>query len=121
MGRTDIPLPPQLRELGEESLQALPLRAVAQVARAERGESRLSLADLMQEVRRIERGEFRPEGFLGGVRDRGVSQETFARCRRLVIPLLDLGPVPCLGEELEGRLEIIHIQSDHPIETCEAL
>ena len=82
----------------EELLKALPLRAVTQVARAERGKSGLPLADLMQELRRIERGEFRPEGFFGGVRDRGVSEETCARGRRLVIPLLDLGPVPRLGQ-----------------------
>ncbi len=79
MGRTDFPLTPQFRELGEELLKALSLRAVTQVARAERGERGLALADLMQELRRIERCEFRSEGFLGGVRDRGVSQETFAR------------------------------------------
>ena len=93
MSRTDFPLSPQLRELGEELFEALPLRAVTQVARAERGESGLTLADLMQEVRRIERGEFRPEDFLGGLRDRGVSQETFARGRRLVIPLVNLVPI----------------------------
>jgi hypothetical protein len=113
MGRTDFSLSPQFREFGEELLKALSFRAVTQIARAERGENGLALADLMQEFRRIERGEFRPEGLLSRVRDRGVSQETFARCRWLVIPLLDLGPVPRLGEELEGWPEIIHIQVNH--------
>src|SRR3954447_1652696 len=105
MGRTGFPLAPQFREPGQELLQALPLRAVAQVTRAECREGGLTLADLMQEVRRIERGESRPEGFLGRVRDRCVSQEAFTRGRRLVVPLLHLGPVPGLREELERRLE----------------
>src|SRR5581483_7763835 len=101
MGRTDFSLSPKFRELREELVKALPLRAVTQVARAECGESGLPLADLMQELRRIEGREFCPKGLLGGVRNRGVSQEAFTRGRRLVIPLLDLGSFSRLRQELE--------------------
>ena len=60
MSRTNFPLAPQFRELGQELFQALPLRAMAQVTRTECGQSGLALADLMQQVCRIERGESRP-------------------------------------------------------------
>ena len=69
MSRTDFALAPELREFGEELFKALPIRAMTQVARADRGEGGLALTDLMEELRRIERDEFRPEGFLGGIRD----------------------------------------------------
>jgi hypothetical protein len=69
MGRPDFARAPQLRELGQELFEALPLWATTQIAGAERGECGLTLTDLMQKFRRIERDEFRPEGFFDGVRD----------------------------------------------------
>ena len=69
MGRPGFALSSQLRELGQELFEALPLGAVTQIAGAERGECVLAFADLVQEFRRIERDEFHLEGFLGDVRD----------------------------------------------------
>ena len=60
MSRTDFSFSPQLRELGQELLEALPLRAVTQVARAECRQRGLALTNLMQELRRIERGQSPP-------------------------------------------------------------
>ena len=57
MRRTDLSLSPQLRELGQELLEALPLRTATQVARAECRQRGLALANRIQEPRRIERGE----------------------------------------------------------------
>ena len=65
MSRTGFPLAPQFRQLGQELFQALSLWAAAQVTRAQRRQSGLTLADLMQQVYRIKRGESRPKGFLG--------------------------------------------------------
>ena len=46
MSRTDFPLTPELWEFGEELLKALTIRAVTQIARAERGESGGIVADV---------------------------------------------------------------------------
>ena len=77
MSRTDFPRAPQFRELGQELFQALPLRAVAQVTRAERGQGGLTLAALRQQVCRIERGGARPAR-----RASGAASETEAWARR---------------------------------------
>jgi transcriptional regulator with XRE-family HTH domain len=50
MGRTCFPLPPELRELRQELLQALPLWTVLQFLRCRRGQGRLGLTDPMQQL-----------------------------------------------------------------------
>ena len=74
---------------------------MTRIARAQRGQRRLALPDLMQDLQRVQGRELPPEGFLGLGRDRGMSQEAVARGRGLVVPLLHLGPLTGLGQELE--------------------
>src|SRR5258708_1442270 len=116
MGRTRFSATPQLRKFGEILLQTFALRAMTQVAPSERRQGGLALADLMQDLQGIERGEFRSQRLFGGGRNRFVGQETVARSRRLVIQLLDLGSLSGLGAQLERGLEIVHIQTNHSIE-----
>src|SRR5947209_18227426 len=108
MRRSSLPFSPQPGELGEGRLQALSLRTMTRIARARRGQRRLALPDLMQDLQRVQGRELRPEGPLDLGRDRGMSQEAVARGRGLVVPLRDLGSVPGPGQELERRLEIIY-------------
>ncbi|HMB02522.1 MAG TPA: hypothetical protein VKP69_02145 [Isosphaeraceae bacterium] len=121
MGRTNFSRTPQSGELGEKLLQTFVFRTMTQVIRAERRQSGLAVADLMQELQRVQRGEFGSERLLDAGRDRRMSQEAVARSRGLVILLLDLGALADLGPELERWLEIIHIRADHAVKASQAL
>src|SRR5262249_47731184 len=91
VSRTSFSRTPQLGELGEKRIETFPFRTMTQVARPKRCQSGLGFADLMQELQRIECSQLRSERRLDGGRDRGMSQETVAGSRGLVILLLDLG------------------------------
>jgi hypothetical protein len=75
----------------------------------------------MQELHGVELGAFRSESFFGSPVNGRVFQQSVAWRRRFVVRLLHLGSNPRLLTKLEGRLEVVHVQSDRVIQVRERL
>ena len=114
--RPYLSLSPQIGQLRQEALKALPIGCAPWLDRADRCQCGLGLPYGMQQRHGVQVRSALPQPPLRLLSNIISTEQTVAGCGRLAVALRHAASIPALGQQLEGRLEVVHIQTHSTVE-----
>ena len=114
--RSNLTLSPQLWQMRQETLQACPIGCAPRIQRADRRQRRLGLAYAVQQRHGVQVSTGvaqRPLPLLAHV---VTIEQPVAGCHWLAVTLGHAASIPALCQQLEGRLEVVHVQTHSTVE-----